>query len=43
VLHGTPEIWLRMQAARDLLELERNSEWLAQVKPIDKKALLRAG
>ena len=42
VLRGTPEIWLRMQAARDLWELERNPEWLAAVKPIDKKALLRA-
>ncbi len=42
VLHGRPEIWLRMQAARDLWELERNPEWLAAVKPIDKKALLRA-
>jgi len=41
LLHSTPEIWLRMQAARDLWELERHPEWLAAVKPID-KARLRA-
>jgi antitoxin HigA-1 len=41
VLHGAPEIWLRMQAARDLWEIQQHPERLADVKPIDKR-LLRA-
>lgn len=41
LLHGTPEIWLRMQAARDLWEIQQQPERLAGVQPIDKR-LLRA-
>ena len=41
LLHGAPEIWLRMQAARDLWEIEQDAERLAGVQPVDKR-LLRA-
>ena len=41
VLHGAPEIWLRMQAARDLWEIQQHPERLADVQPVDKR-LLRA-
>jgi antitoxin HigA-1 len=41
LLHATPEIWLRMQAARDLWEIHQHPERLASVRPIDKR-LLRA-
>jgi addiction module HigA family antidote len=41
LLHATPDIWLRMQAARDLWEIERDPERLAGVLPVDKR-LLRA-
>jgi antitoxin HigA-1 len=41
LLHGTPHIWLRMQAARDLWQIQQHPERLASVQPIDKR-LLRA-
>jgi antitoxin HigA-1 len=41
LLRGVPEIWLRMQAARDLWEIQRDPERLAGVQPVDKR-LLRA-
>jgi plasmid maintenance system antidote protein VapI len=41
LLHATPEIWLRMQAARDLWEIGRDPARLAAVLPVDKR-LLRA-
>jgi addiction module HigA family antidote len=39
LLRGTPEIWLRMQAARDLWEIKQDPERLARVRPIDKRLL----
>lgn len=41
LLHAAPEIWLRMQAARDLWEIERDPARLADVLPVEKR-LLRA-
>lgn len=41
LLHATPHIWLHMQAARDLWEIQQHPERLASVRPIDKR-LLRA-
>jgi addiction module HigA family antidote len=38
-LRGTPEIWLRMQAARDLWEIDQDVDRLADVRPIDKRVL----
>lgn len=39
LLRGTPEIWLRMQAARDLWEIGNDQARLADVHPIDKRLL----
>lgn len=39
LLRGTPEIWLRMQAARDLWEIARDHDRLADIRPIDKRLL----
>ena len=39
LLRGAPEIWLRMQAARDLWEIEQDRARLAAVKPLDKRVL----
>jgi len=39
LLRGTPEIWLRMQAARDLWEIEKDRERLAAIRPLDKRVL----
>ena len=39
LLRGTPEIWLRMQAARDLWEIEMDSDRLASVKPLNRRQL----
>ena len=39
LLRGTPEIWLRMQAARDLWDIAQDKERLAQIRPIDKRLL----
>ena len=41
LLRATPDIWLRMQAARDLWAIERDPERLAGVLPVNKR-LLRA-
>jgi addiction module HigA family antidote len=41
LLHGAPGFWLRMQAARDLWEIERDPARLAGVLPVEKR-LLRA-
>jgi addiction module HigA family antidote len=42
LLRGTPEIWLRMQAARDLWEIDQDGDRLADVRPIDKRVLQAA-
>lgn len=42
LLRATPEIWLRMQAARDLWEIEKHPELLASVQPMDKRELRAA-
>ena len=42
LLRTTPESWLRMQAAVDLWELNRNPERFAAVQPIDKRVLQAA-
>ena len=39
LLRGTPEIWLRMQAARDLWDVAQDGERLAPIQPIDKRRL----
>ncbi len=39
LLRGTPEIWLRMQAARDLWEIAIDQDRLADIQPIDKRLL----
>ena len=41
VLRTTPDIWVRMQAARDLWELAQHPERLAKVQPVDKQVLRR--
>lgn len=42
VLRGRPEVWLLMQGARDLWEIEQDPNLLAAVKPIDKRMLRAA-
>ena len=39
LLHAAPEIWLRMQAARDLWAIEQEPERLADVRPVAKRLL----
>lgn len=39
LLRSTPEIWLRMQAARDLWEIAQDQDRLADIRPIDKRQL----
>lgn len=39
LLRGAPEIWLRMQAARDLWEIQADQDRLAAVKPLDRRLL----
>ena len=42
LLRATPEIWLRMQAARDLWEIEQHPERLASVQPMGRRELRAA-
>lgn len=39
LLRGTPEIWLRMPAARDLWEIAQDPDRLADIRPIDRRQL----
>lgn len=39
LLRGTADVWLRMQAARDLWEIDLDRERLAAVKPLDRRLL----
>ncbi len=39
VLHTTPEIWVRMQAARAIWEIAQHPERLANVQPVDRRLL----
>ena len=39
VLRTEPGIWLRMQAAHDLWDLERQPERFARIRPVDRKLL----
>jgi addiction module HigA family antidote len=41
VLRTAPDIWVRMQAARDLWDLAQHPERLENVQPIDKQLLRR--
>lgn len=42
LLRGSPEFWLRMQAARDLWEIDQDKARLAAVRPLDKRVLKAA-
>lgn len=42
LLRTAPQIWLRMQAARDLWEIEQHPERLSSVQPMDKRELRTA-
>jgi addiction module HigA family antidote len=39
LLRGSAAFWLRLQAARDLWEIEQDRERLAKVRPLDKRTL----
>jgi addiction module HigA family antidote len=39
LLRGSAAFWLRMQAARDLWEIEQDRERLAKVRPLEKRVL----
>ncbi len=42
LLRTTPDIWVRMQVARDLWELDQDPERAAGVRPLDKRRLQAA-
>lgn len=42
VLRTTPDIWVRMQVARDLWEIHRDPQRLAGVLPVDRRVLRAA-
>lgn len=39
LLRGSAELWLRMQAARDLWDIEMDRDRLAAVTPLDRRLL----
>jgi addiction module HigA family antidote len=39
LLRGEPAFWLRMQAARDLWEIEQDTDRLADVRPLERRTL----
>jgi addiction module HigA family antidote len=39
LLRGSAEFWLRMQAARDLWEIDQDAGRLADIRPIEKRVL----
>jgi addiction module HigA family antidote len=39
LLRGSAAFWLRLQAARDLWEIDQDQERLAKVRPLDKRVL----